>query len=149
MKNTFPVLTKGTKNGYFYDELIETNADLVLSSICVIVKEATKFSLAIFTDLFHYRFKKKPYQESKLKLLQQLYNKLVDHSINFCIFVGDLYKYFLHCTRCHRAITSPDYFHCVMEMVPMAMLWHLGIASDVDDFPHFPVILPYREVMYY
>ncbi len=24
----------------------------------------------------------------------------------------------------------------------MAMLWHLGIASDEDDFPHCPVIVP-------
>jgi hypothetical protein len=31
----------------------------------------------------------------------------------------------------------------------MAMLWRLGIASDVDDFPHCPVILPYQEAMYY
>ncbi len=31
----------------------------------------------------------------------------------------------------------------------MAMLWHLGMASDVDDFPHCPVILPYREAMFY
>jgi hypothetical protein len=36
-----------------------------------------------------------------------------------------------------------------MEMAPMAMLWHLGMASDVDDFPHCPVILPYCEAMYY
>ena len=31
----------------------------------------------------------------------------------------------------------------------MAMLWHLGMASGVDDFPHCPVILPYREAMFY
>ena len=36
-----------------------------------------------------------------------------------------------------------------MEMAPMAILWHLGLASDVDDFPHCPVILPYHEAMYY
>jgi hypothetical protein len=29
-----------------------------------------------------------------------------------------------------------------MEIVPMAMLWHLGIASDENDFSHCPVILP-------
>ena len=28
----------------------------------------------------------------------------------------------------------------------MAMLWHLGMASGVD---HCPVILPYREAMFY
>jgi hypothetical protein len=31
----------------------------------------------------------------------------------------------------------------------MAMSWHLGMASGVDDFLHCPVILPYREAMFY
>jgi hypothetical protein len=128
---------------------METNADLVVLSICVIAKEAIKIPLAIFTDLFHYCFKKKPYLESTLELLQQFYIRLVNHSINFCIFVGDLHKYCLHWTRYHSAITRPDYIQRIMEMAPMAMLWHLGIASDVDDFPHCPVILPYQEAMYY
>jgi hypothetical protein len=59
LNNTFRSLTKGTKKGYLFDELIEKNADLTVSSICVIAKEATKIPLAIFTDLFHHRFKKK------------------------------------------------------------------------------------------
>jgi hypothetical protein len=36
-----------------------------------------------------------------------------------------------------------------MEMAPMAMLWHLEIASDADDFYHCPLILPLPEVMEY
>ncbi len=32
---------------------------------------------------------------------------------------------------------------------PMAMLWHLGMASDVCDFPHCPVILPSKHFAYY
>ena len=48
---------KGTeKKGYFFDELIEKNADSIVSSICVIVKEATKIPFAIFTDLFRHCF---------------------------------------------------------------------------------------------
>jgi hypothetical protein len=116
---------------------------LIVSSICVIVKETTNISLAIFTDLFHHRFKKKTYLESTLELLQQFYIKLVDHSNTFCIFVGDLHKYCLHCTRCHCAITRPDCIHRIIEM------WHFGMASDVYDFPHCPVILLYREAMFY
>jgi len=111
--------------------------------------EATKIPLVIFTDLFHHRFKKKLYLESMLELLQQFYIKLVDHSNHFCIFVGDLHKYCLHCTRCHCAITRPDYIQCIMEIAPVAMLWHLGIASDVDDFHQCPVILVCPEVMDY
>jgi hypothetical protein len=129
LKKTFRALTKGTEKGYFFDEVIETNADSVVSSIFVIAKEATKIPLAIFTDLFHHRFKRKPYLESTLELLQQFYIKLADHSNHFCIFVGDLHKYCLHCTRCHRAITRPDYIGRIMEVAPAAMLWHLGIAS--------------------
>jgi len=149
LKNTFRALTKGTEKGYFFDELMETNADSVVSSICVIAMEATKIPLAIFTDLFHHRFKKKLYLESKLELLQQFYIKLVNQSNHFCIFVGDLHKYCLYCTRCHCAITRPDYIQCIMEIAPVAMLWHLGIASDVDDFYHCPVILACQEVMDY
>ncbi len=58
LNNTFQTLTKGTKKGYFFDELIEKNANLPVSSICVIAKEATKIPLAIFTDLLHHRLKK-------------------------------------------------------------------------------------------
>jgi hypothetical protein len=36
-----------------------------------------------------------------------------------------------------------------MELAPAAMLWHLGIASDADDFYHCPLILPLPEVMEY
>ncbi len=133
LKNTFRSLTMGTEKGYFFDEVIETNADSVVSSIFVIAKEATKIPLAIFTDLFHHRFKKKPYLESTLELLQQFYIKLADHSNHFCIFVGDLHKYCLHCTRCHCAITRPDFICQILEIAPMAMLWHLGMASDICD----------------
>jgi hypothetical protein len=146
LKNTSRPLTKGTEKGYFFDVLMEKNADSFILSICGIAKEAAKNPLAIFTDLFHHRFKKKPYPESTLELLQQFYIKLVDHSNHFCIFVGDLHKYCLHCTRCHCAITRPDYIGRIMELAPMAMLWHLGIASDADDFTHCPLILPYPEV---
>ena len=83
LKNTFRSLTMGTEKGYFFDEVIETNADSVVSSIFVIAKEATKIPLAIFTDLFHHRFKRKPYLESTLELLQQFYIKLADHSNHF------------------------------------------------------------------
>jgi hypothetical protein len=31
----------------------------------------------------------------------------------------------------------------------MAMLWHLGMASDICDFPHCPVILPSEDFAYY
>jgi hypothetical protein len=149
MKSTLRALTKGTEKGYFFDKEIETNADLVISSVFGIAKEATKIPFTVVTDLFHHRFKKKPYLESTLELLQQFYIKLADHSKHYCIFVGDLHKYCLHCTRCHRAITRPDYIGRIMEMAPMAMLWHLGIASDADDFYHCPLILPLPEVMEY
>jgi hypothetical protein len=99
LKHTFRALTKGTEKGYFFDKEIERNADSVVSSIFGIAKEATKIPLAIFTDLFHHRFKKKLYLESTLELLQQFYIKLADHSNHFSIFVGDLHKYCLHCTR--------------------------------------------------
>ena len=107
---------------------------------------------------FHWQFsqiysiivlRKKPYLESTLELLQQFYIKVVDHSNTYCIFVGDLHKYCLHCTRWHCAITRPDCIHLFMEIVPIAMLWHLEMASDVDDFPHCPVILLYHEAMFF
>ncbi len=122
---------------------------MIVASICVIVKEATKIPLAIFTDLFHHRFRKKTYLESTLEILQKFYIKLVNHSNTFRIWVGDLHKYCLHCTRCHRAITRPDCIHLLIKIAPIAMLWHLEIASDVHDYPHCPVVLPYREAMYY
>jgi hypothetical protein len=136
------LLTKGTEKGYFFDELSEQNADFTVLSICVIAKEATKNPLAIFTDLFHHPFKKKNDLESTLELLQQFYIKLVDHSKSFKIWVGDLHKYCLHCTRCHRAITRPDYIHCIMEKAPIAMLWHMGMASGINDYHHCMFILP-------
>ncbi len=34
-----------------------------------------------------------------------------------------------------------------MELAPAAMLWHLGIGSDADDFYHCPLILPLPEAM--
>jgi len=101
LKNTSRPLTKGTEKGYFFDVLMEKNADSFILSICVIAKEAAKNPLAIFT----------------------------------------------HCTRCQCAITRPDYIGRIMELAPMAMLRHLGIASDADDFTHCPLILPYPEVM--
>jgi hypothetical protein len=149
VKTTLRALTKGTEKGYFFNELMEKNADSVVSSIFDIAKESTKIPLAIFTDLFHHRFKKKPYLESTLELLQQFYIKLADLSNHFCIFVGDLHKYCLYCTRCHRAITRPDCIGRIMELAPAAMMWHLGIATDVDDFFHCPLILPSPENMDY
>ena len=113
-----------------------------VSSICVIAKEATKIPLSIFTDLFHNWFKKKIYLESTLELLQQFYIKLANHSKTFKIWVGDLHKYCLHCTRCHRAITIPDYIEGIMEMAPIAMLWHMGMASGINDYHHCPFVLP-------
>ena len=134
VNKNFRLLTKGTEKGYFFDAFIEQNSDFTVSSIRVIAKEATKIPLSIFTDLFHNRFKKKNYLESTLELLQQFYIKLADHSKTFKIWVGDLYKYCLHCTRCHRAITIPDYIEGIMEMAPIAMLWHMGMASDINDY---------------
>ena len=121
----------------------------VASSIGDIAKEATKILFAIFTNLFHYRFKKKSYLESTLELLQQFYIQLDELCVDYRLFVGDLHKYCLHCTRCHRAITRPDYIGRIMELAPAAMLWHLGIASDADDFYHCPLILPLPEAMQY
>ena len=149
LKNTFRDLTKGTEKGYFFDEVMETNADSIVSSICAIAMEATKIPLAIFTDLFHHRFKKKLYLESTLELLQQFYIQLVDHSNHFCIFVGDHHKYCLHCARCHCALTRLDNIQCILEMAPAAMLSHLEIASDVEDFHHGPIVLPCPESMDY
>jgi hypothetical protein len=84
-----------------------------------------------------------------LELLQQFYIKLDDLSVEYCLFVGDLHKYCLHCTRCHRAITRPDHIFEILEIAPMAMLWHLGMASDLGDVPHCPVILPSQDFAYY
>ncbi len=36
-----------------------------------------------------------------------------------------------------------------MEIAPIAMLWHMGMALGVTDFHHCPVILPYQEAMFY
>ncbi len=84
-----------------------------------------------------------------MELLQQFYIQLDDLSIEYCLFVGDLHKYCLHCTRCHRAITRPDHIFEILKIAPMAMLWHLGMASDLCDFPHCPVILPSKDFVYY
>jgi hypothetical protein len=101
---------------------METNADSIVSSICSIAMEATKIPLAVFTDLFHHRFKKKLYLDSTLELLQQFYIQLVNHSNYFCIFVGDCHKYCLHCARCHCAITRPDY-NCVVLTCQWLRCW--------------------------
>jgi len=149
LNNTIRSFTKGKDKGNFFNQIWEENMISVASSIGDIAKEATKIPFAIFTNLFHYRFKKKSYLESTLELLQQFYIQLDDLSVEFCLFVGDLHKYCLHCTRCHRAITRPDHICQILEVVPMAMLWHLGMASDVCDFPHCPVILPSKDFAYY
>jgi hypothetical protein len=103
-----------------------------------------QFSQIYFTIVY----KKKNYLESTLELLQQFYIKLADHSKTFKIWVGDLHKYCLHCTRCHRAITIPDYIEGIMEMAPIAMLWHMGMASGINDYHHCPFVLPNQESMY-
>jgi hypothetical protein len=36
-----------------------------------------------------------------------------------------------------------------MEMAPIAMLWHMGLAAGINDYHHCPFILPNREAMYY
>jgi hypothetical protein len=87
--------------------------------------------------------------KSTLELLQQFYIKLVNHSKTFKNWVGDLHKYCLHCTRCHRAITIPDYIHGIMDMAPIAMLWHMGMVSGINNYHHCPFILPNREAMFY
>jgi len=45
--------------------------------------------------------------------------------------------------------TRPDHICQILEIAPMAMLWHLGMASDLCDFPHCPVILPSKDFAYY
>ncbi len=70
-------MTKGSKKGYFFDELIEKNSNSIVSIICVIVREATKIPFAIFTDLFLHRFKKKPYLESTLAQERTFLDKYV------------------------------------------------------------------------
>jgi hypothetical protein len=149
LNHSFRSFTKGKDKGNFFDKILEENAFLVVSSIYDIAKEATKIPFAIFTNLFHYRFKKKSYLESTLELLQQFYIKLDNLSVEYRLFVGDLHKYCLHCTRCHCAITRPDHIFEILEIAPMTMLWHLGMASDLCDFPHCPVILPSQDVAYY
>jgi hypothetical protein len=149
LNNIFQSFTKGKDKGNFFNQIWEENMILVALSIGDIAKEATKIPFAIFTNLFHYRFKKKSYLESTLELLQQFYIQLDDLSIEYCLYVGDLHKYCLHCTRCHRAITRPDHIFEILEVAPMAMLWHLGMASDLCDFPHCPVILPSKDFAYY
>jgi len=109
LNNMFRSFTKGKDKGNFFVQIWEENTLSVLSSNGDIAKEATKIPLAIFTNLFHYRFKKKSYLESTLELLQQFYIQLNNLSIEYCLFVGDLHKYCLHCTRCHRAITRLDH----------------------------------------
>jgi hypothetical protein len=84
-----------------------------------------------------------------LELLQQFYIKLDGYSVEYRLFVGDLHKYCLHCTRCHRAITKPNHIFEILEIAPMAMLWHLGMASDLCDVPHCPVLLPSQDFAYY
>jgi len=149
LNNIFRSFTKGKDKGNFFDQIWEENMKSVALSIGGIAKEATKIPFAIFTNLFHYRFKKKSYLESTLELLQQFYIQLDKLSVEYRLFVGDLNKYCLHCTRCHRAITRPDFICQILEIAPMAMLWHLGMASDLCDFPHCPVILPSKDFVYY
>jgi hypothetical protein len=133
LNNMFRSFTKGKDKVNFFDQIWEENTLSVASSIGDIAKKATKIPFAIFTNLFHYRFKKKSYLESTLELLQQFYIQLDDLSVEYCLFVGDLHKYCLHCTRCHCAITRPDHIFEILEIAPMAMLWHLGMASDLCD----------------
>ncbi len=83
-----------------------------------------------------------------MELLQQFYIKLADHSKTFKIWVGDLHKYCLYCTRCNRAITFPDYIEGIMEVAPIAMLWHFGLASGENQI-HSPFVFPNQESMYY
>ena len=141
MNKIFQKLTKGTEKGYYFDRFIENNTDFAVSSICKIAEEATKIPLSIFTDLFHNRFKKKNYLESTLELLQQFYLKLAKRSKTFKIWVGDQHKYCLYCSRCNRAITLPNYIKGIMEIAPIAMLWHFRLWSDEGQI-HSPVVFP-------
>ena len=36
-----------------------------------------------------------------------------------------------------------------MEMAPIAMLWHMGMASGINDYHHSPFVLPNQKSMYY
>jgi len=127
MNKIFQKLTKGTEKGYYFDQFIEHNTKLAVSSICKIAEEATKIPLSIFTDLFHNRFKKKNYLESTLELLQQVYIKIAERSKTYKIWVGDQHKYCLHCSRCNRAITNPDVIDGILGIAPVAILWHLNL----------------------
>ena len=58
LNNIFRSFTKGKDKGNFFDQICEKNMKSVALSIGDIAKEATKIPFAIFTNLFHYRFKK-------------------------------------------------------------------------------------------
>ncbi len=88
------------------------------------------------------------YLESMLELLQQFYLKLADCSKTFKIWVGDQHNYCLYCSRCNRAITLPDYIKGIMEIAPIAMLWHFRLASNEGQI-HSPFVFPTQESQLY
>jgi hypothetical protein len=64
---------KGVQSGYNFDKCLETNSGDIAKEIYCIATSSTIVPLSIFSNLFHKRFKKKPYLESMLKILQQYY----------------------------------------------------------------------------
>ncbi len=137
---------KGIQSGYNFDKCLETNScDIVKETYCN-ATSSTIVPLSTFSNLFHKRFKKKPYLESTLKILQRYYIAMEEYPNQYHLFSGDENLYCLRCSRCHQPVTFADYIDFTLMKAPMAMLRHWGLARHKDHYPHCPLMFTSQSV---
>jgi hypothetical protein len=137
---------KGVQSGYNFDKCLETNSGNIAKEIYCIATSSTSAQLSIFTYLFHKRFKKKPYLESMLEILQQYYIPMEGYHNQYHLFSGDENLCCMRCSRCHQPVTSADYIDYTLMKAPVAMLHHWGLARHKDDYPHCPLMFTSQRV---
>jgi hypothetical protein len=138
---------KGVQSGYNFDKCLETNSGKIAKEIYCIATSSTIVPWSIFSNLSHKRFKKKPYLESTLEVLQQYYIAIIEYP-KYHLFSGDENLYCVRCSRCHQPVTSANYIDFTLMKAPMAMLRHWGLACHKDYYPHCPLMFTSQNHVY-
>jgi hypothetical protein len=100
---------KGVQSGYNFDKCLETNSGNIAKEIYHIATSSTIVQLSIFSNLFHKRFKKKPYLESLLETLQWYYIAMEEYPNQYHLFSAVENLYCVRCSWCHQPVTSANY----------------------------------------
>ncbi len=137
---------KRMEKSYAFNKYFDHHPDKACGEVFDIALGATKIPFSIFTDLFNHRFKKKPYLESTLEILQQFYIELTDYIPRYCQYIGDCHLYCVKCSRCHLPVTSPQLIYNTPLEAPIAMLYHWGFNIQDESYEHNPVLFSSKVV---